>query len=131
MKINIQRLFDTGKARATEAGQQLSDFINFCSQAFENIIRALSNGLTFRDNFDCNVVNLTLNHNTEQIVGISKAGSQVTAVRVDSTFSSEAGLELVTGFGWTVNSNNQLVVKAKFDSAVSSRKISCRLTVLY
>mgnify|MGYP006933461297 CR=1 FL=1 len=60
MKLSIARVLETSKYLATDAGKQLEEFVTFVSDLSEQMIRSLRNGLTLRDNFDCQVVDVTI-----------------------------------------------------------------------
>ena len=66
MKLTITRVLETAKVLATEAGQQIGDFISYMAEFVDQVVRALRNGLTFKDNFDCEVRLVSLLHNTAQ-----------------------------------------------------------------
>lgn len=120
MRFNITKLFDDAKAKATEAGKQLTDLIQYLSEFCELTGRSLRNGLTYADNFDCEIVNLTLLDSTETVVMTKKIVRGVQALRV-------TGVEniMITGLGWRYNSGGEFAVKMKFDPApISSLQVT-------
>lgn len=62
MKITISRLFETTKTLSTKAGREVKDFVEYMAQLSELTVRALRNGLTFRDNFSAEILSVTLQH---------------------------------------------------------------------
>ncbi len=110
MKLSISRVLETSKYLSTEAGKQLQEFITFVADLSENVLRSLRNGLTFRDNFDCQIVEATLLHNTEQTLSTTKTPIGIVPLRTQSSDTSNAGL---TGFQWWFNTAGEVVVKAQ------------------
>lgn len=126
MKITIGRIFETARALATEAGQELTDFINFQAQFAEITIRALRNGLTDEDNSDCEIRTIQLTHNTPLTLGASKKKAKEIRVRrvLDVTYSLSAPL------AWGFNNNGQVFITALFTPAPTSA-VSCEIIILY
>lgn len=123
--INITRIFDTAKAKATKAGQELIDFVIYTTEALTQIIAALRNNLSFSDNFNCLISEPELRHGVEQIINTNgKAPKDVLLTR---TFSLT---NLTTGFGWQLNGNNQLIVKALFYGPPTGT-VKVRLVILF
>lgn len=110
MKLTITRVFETAKTLATEAGQQLSDHINYVAEFVDQVVRALRNGLTFRDNFDCQIKIVSLRHDVDQIVSADRTVTGIIplrAIRQNLTISE---------FGWWYDDNGRLTVRAAFDA---------------
>lgn len=124
MKITITRLLELSKALATDAGAQLKDTLSYLSELAEQSVRALRNGLTFADNFDCKVAVVSLKHNTPTLVSADKAVSGILVARV---YSSANPLD---SFTWYYDEANRLTVKAGFVSAPTDA-ISVTLLILY
>ena len=110
-KLSISRIFDTGKFLKTEAGQQLEGVITYLAEFAEQSLRAIRNGLTFQDNFDCEVKTVSLIHGTEQVISTSK---QVTGVLVTRVVSSVYGFDSIS---WYIGNNGSLVVKVNFSNS--------------
>lgn len=110
---------------ATDAGQQLQEALTFLNDVSDQVLRALRNGLTFQDNFNCLVTESTLKHDTEtQISTSGKRPSGVIPLRVLSTSSG------IDGITWFLNNQGQLIVKIKFtDAPTESRKV--QLLILF
>jgi hypothetical protein len=124
-KLSIQRLLEVSKLLATDAGKQLEEALTFLNDVSDQVLRALRNGLTFQDNFNCLVTEATLKHDTEtQISTSGKRPSGVIPLRVLSTTS---GIDATT---WFLNNQGQLTVKIKFsDAPTESRKV--QLLILF
>lgn len=126
MKITLSRIFETSKALATNAGQELSDFIDFTAQMSEQVLRALRNGLTLEDNVRCITQRVSLENNKQQIVGTG--GKLPTKVLVTRTYSFT---NAVTAFLWWVDTQNRLTVRCTFDNAPGTSKIDVDLLIFY
>lgn len=55
-------MLETSKFLATQAGQELNDLIVYLGDFAEQTIRALRNGLTFADNFNCKIIAAQMVH---------------------------------------------------------------------
>lgn len=126
MKLSVPRLFDAARLLSTKAGQELSELINFSQYAFEQLIRALRNGLTFEDNFNAKMVTVTLRHNREQSLNVSGTITGIIPLRVISF----AGLDQITKFGWYITSSGSPSIKIDFSSADATRDVTVTLVVL-
>lgn len=124
MKITLTRVLETGKILATDVGQKIPDFFQYMGEFVEQLVRATRNGLTFRDNFDCVVKQVTLMHDTAQVIEVPKQVSEIIVSRVVSQTS------ILTGFGWYYNESNQLTIRAQFDPAPVS-SLDVRIVVLF
>lgn len=112
MKFDVGKVFDAARARATQAGQQLSDVIDHLATLTEKTASSLRNGLTFGDNFNCSVRVVELIHDTEQVVATSsREVLGIIPIRVETP---TAGLD---SFLWYKNPKGQLVARAKFVGA--------------
>lgn len=126
MKITLSRIFETSKALATSAGQELGDFIDFTAQMSEQVLRALRNGLTFEDNVRCLSQRVTFTSGQPQVVSTSgKLPTRVLATRV---YSFTNGL---AGFLWYVDGQNRLTVRCTFDNTPGTNRIDVDLLIFY
>lgn len=126
MKWNITKLFDDAKAKATEAGKSLTDFIQYMSEFCELTGRSLRNGLTFEDNFNCDQVSVNLQHDTEQIVNTDSRKK----VKHILFTACNPGTYMFTSTGWRYNEQNQVAVKVKFDPAPSPTTTTVDVTLV-
>jgi hypothetical protein len=108
MKITLTRLLESSKYLATEVGKQVPEMINQLADFMDQGVRSLRNGLTFRDNFDCETKPISLKNDTATVVTISK---QVTGVIVTRTLSTTYSL---ASFLWYYDGNSKLTLKATF-----------------
>lgn len=113
-RLTLGRIFESSKALATEAGKQLTDFINDFADLREQVIRALRNGLTFKDNFNCIVSTVSLKHNTPQIINTN--GLQPIGVVVLRTSKQIYTCTI----GWEINDKSELSVLPTITGAGST-----------
>ena len=123
-KITIANVFEISKALATEAGEQLQTPLSFLSEFGEQSLRALRNGLNFRDNFDGEFKTVELLTGVDQIVSVTKTPVDIWVTR---TFTKTA---FVASFGWYLNDESQLVVNASFVGAPTAA-IQVRLAIVF
>lgn len=127
--INVNRVFELSKALQTKAGQELKDPLGYLSDLAENVIRILKSGITFKDNLDCEIKNIVVRENTEQIItpNSRKRPAKILVDRViDATYYS------YNSFGWKFNSNGEVVVRFKFDGPPpATRDIPVVVTLIY
>ncbi len=108
MKISITRLLETSKYIATKAGAELADMIVQLAEFMDQGVRALRNGLTFRDNHDCEIKSMTLRDGIPATIGLTKVVTGALPIRtLSSTYA-------VASFLWYYDSNSKLTVKATF-----------------
>lgn len=125
-KITIQRIFETTKALATEAGQSLQDFINFSAQFSEITIRALRNGLNYADNFDCEITNLSLTQTTPLI--IASRSKRPTEIRIRRILTQ--GVKLSAPLAWGFTASGRIYLEATFTPA-PTQPIDVEVIILY
>lgn len=110
-KILFTQNFDISKARQTKAGQELTDFLEYSANAFNNVLRIMINGLSFADNFDCEIKQVALKSGVETVVSTTqrKRAQEVRIRRViNDTYYQW------TAFGWKYNPQGEIVVKVDF-----------------
>lgn len=124
-KLSIQRLLEVSKLIATEAGAQLEEAITFLNDLADQTIRALRNGLTFRDNFNCIIQEASLQNEVESI--LNTGGKRPYGIIPLRVISTTVGLD---SFYWHINEQNQTIVKVKFAGS-SSESQRCVFVVLF
>lgn len=124
MKLTITRVFETAKILASETGQQLSDMVNYLAEFVDQVVRALRNGLTFSDNFDCQIKTVSLRHDVAQIVSSDR---QVTGMIPIRCVRQDL---MLAEFGWYYDDNGRLTVKASFD-ADPGNAVDVQLVMLF
>lgn len=110
MKLTITRVLETSKHLATEVGKQIPDFLEYMAEFVNQSVAALRNGLTFRDNFDCQIKTVSLFHNTPQLVSAVRPVDGVIPIRV-----VKQGV-MLRDFGWWYDDNNRLTFEVSFDT---------------
>jgi hypothetical protein len=127
MKITLSRVFETSKALASKAGQDLTDFIDFMAQMSEQVLRALRNNLTFEDNMRCITQRVNVKNGELQIINIgNRSPNKIMLTRVYSS------IHAVDSFLWFINNSNQLVVRCGFtDNPNTDNRIDIDLLIFY
>lgn len=130
-KLSIQRLMEVSKLLATDAGQQLQDALTFLNDVSDQVLRALRNGLTFRDNFNCQIAEAELSHDVESLVNTgSNRAVGIIPLRVSMSNNSGSTKSAVSALVWYINNQGKLTVKVSFsDAPTDSRKV--QLLILF
>lgn len=115
-KITISRLLESSRFVATKAGAELTDFIQAVADLVENTVRILTNGVGVKDNMDAIIKSVSIKHNTDTVVNTNGK----TPLEVRPTYQLGNLTNMVSAFGWTINSSGQTVIRAKFDSATTA-----------
>ena len=123
-KVTITSIFEISKALATKSGQELAAPLEFLADFGEQALRALRRGINFRDNFDGEFKTVDLIHNTEQIVSVAKTPVDLWVTRTFTTSN------FMTSFGWYINEDSQLVVKAQFLNTPTDA-ITTRIAIVF
>jgi hypothetical protein len=85
-KITISRMLEISRLLGTDAGKQLADFLSYVSDLSEQVIRILRNNVTIGDNIDGKFLQVTLKHDTEQVINTdSRQPAWVAPAKVIST----------------------------------------------
>ena len=114
MKISLTRNLETAKILATKTGQELRGFVVYMAEFVQQVIQALRQGLTFADNFDCDIKTVQLSNDQAQVIEARKTAKLILPGRVVSqTHKLEA-------FGWYYDANSKLNVIATFDPVPDS-----------
>lgn len=114
MKVTLTRVLETAKILSTKVGQEIPDYFNYMAEFVEQVVRSLRNGLTFRDNFDCDIKLVSLLHNTPQVIASVRPVTGIIPLRVVSQ------TRMLRDFGWYYDENNRLTVEVAFDTDPNS-----------
>lgn len=114
-KLSITRFLETSRFLATDAGKQLNDLIIYLSDFAEQTLRALRNGLTFQDNFNCQISAATLKHNVPQVISSPRRPFAI----LHSTTSSTTAISSLV---WFMNDQGQLTVIPEFKGAPADQQ---------
>jgi len=113
-RVTLSRLFEVSKYMTTDAGKDLKDALVYLSEFVEVVTRNLSGGLTFADNFDTEIKEVTCRPDTELII-LTNQRRRVTEVvcrqAIDDTYY------VIDSFGWKYSSEGNVVIKASFDGS--------------
>jgi hypothetical protein len=125
MKLTAARLLETGKLLGTKAGKELADLIAYVNDTSDEIIRALRQGLTFADNFNCQVTKYSISNDTEQIIFTNgKTPIGIIPIKVVSMSTG------VDEFAWWVGNDNQTRIKVGLTGAPSA-SVDIVLVILF
>lgn len=114
MKFSVSRLLETAKYLNTEVGKQVPDFFSYMADFVENTARCLRVGLTFSDNFACDVKTVSLTSGADQVISATKPVVGIIPLRV---VSQTAGLD---SFAWFYDKGGRLTVRATFTGSPTS-----------
>lgn len=107
-KINASKSFDKALLDSKFV-QQAELFIDDTNQKFDQVIRALTSGLTFADNIKSAIQPITCYHN--KVVTVVPTGTVLYAFPIRQS-SPIRSMDLV------FNTNNQMVITFKFDEPI-------------
>lgn len=128
-KVTISRLFEISKYLATKSGKELEDAFRYLSIFIEVTVRNLKNGLTFFDNFFCEIKQVSVQSGVETIVLPSNKTvvMQILVRRViDDVYY------VISDFGWNYDKNGNLIVKTTFaGSPPANTNISIELLIFF
>jgi hypothetical protein len=110
-RVTISRLFEISQYLKTPAGKQLSDALTYLSTFVEVTVRNLKNGLTFGDNFLCELKTVTLLNNVETVI-LPTSKTQAVQIMVRRVISDT--FYVFETFGWKYDNSGNLVVKVGF-----------------
>jgi hypothetical protein len=128
-KVTISRLFEISNYLKTQAGQQLQDALQYLSSFVEVTIRCLKNGLTFGDNFLCEIKTVSLMSDVETVV-LPNSKNPVTQIAVRRVINDT--YYVFHSFGWKYNNSGNLVVKMGFDgSPPATTNITVELVIFF
>lgn len=127
-KITISRIFETTKALATQAGNDLNEFVTFSAQFAEITIRALRNGLTADDNFDCEIKTLKLTQGSVTEVNVGKRRPR--EIRQRRLLNTAYMLSRPIAWGFTAKGN--VYVSAEFTpTPPAGEVVEIEIIILY
>ncbi len=110
---------------ATESGKQLEELLTFVNDVSDQVLRALRNGLTFQDNFNCKIATATLKHDVSS--QISTDGKRPTGVIPIRVMSTDFGVDKFT---WYINNQGFLEVKISYTST-PTEGLDVKLLILF
>ena len=116
---------EVSKLIATEAGSQLEEAITFLNDLANQTTKALRNGLSFRDNFNCLIQEAELKHDVEAV--LNTGGKRPAMILPGRVIATTAGLD---SFAWYINEQNQTIVKVKFSGTTDVAQ-KCVFIILF
>ena len=128
-KITVSRIFELSKYLATKSGNELKDALIYMSEFAEVSLRNLRNGLTFTENFDCQIKSVSVRDNIETKISIANR-KRATAVLVQRVVSDT--YYVINKFGWKYSSDGDIVVTIVFaTSPASTVDVNVELLILF
>lgn len=129
MKLALKRLLKEELARSKEQIPKYMDAVlRVLNSTIEQVGIALSNRLTFEDNFNCTVVTREFTHATE--LEINPTAGKQGNLRVTGVLLLSGGDLIIDTFGWAQKSNGNIGVTVSFDGGTSSTTADCKVLIL-
>ena len=129
MKIKLSSVLDLSRYMRTEAGRSLKDVLEYLSMLAQETITALSNNLSYEDNFSCEIKRVSVTNNVETRV-LSSKSTPVREIRIRRVYDNN--YYVVSSFGWTYDvSGNLSVVVNMAGSPAPNRQIDLDLIIYY
>lgn len=114
MKLGVLTRVDSSDIKkAEDSPSWLNLLVDPINQILENIVKALSNNLTFVDNFSCVQVTVGIQDATEFVI------TPQTSRKVLTVLVLESGGNRVDSFGWTRKPDGKIGVTVDFVGAVT------------
>lgn len=122
MKIGLNRRITREDLRSGDLPEWIDQLLVPLNQYITTMVTALTNRLTFEENFSSNVLSFKLTHNVELEIN-----PQPGRLRVIGILPSYSGGALLTGFGWDQKANGKVGLKATFSDSGTH---TCKFIVL-
>lgn len=123
-KLTLSRIFELSKVLTTTSGRELEAAWTYVSELAEQVLRALRNGVTLKDNLDASLLRITVSHGIEAGFNPRKSPLWVTPGRVISTLYG------VDSHRWYVNAAGEWRIVVNF-SPVPVDPLEVDLVVFY
>jgi hypothetical protein len=124
-KVTKSRTYDASKELSTPEGATLKGFIDDQLSGDELTFRILRNGISFADNINCVIKDVSLRHGVPQVVGVDKP---VDMILVGKVYSQLNGLS--APLHWYYNDKSDLILIANFNGSPSVA-IKIRIVILF
>ena len=126
MKINVSSLIEVGKILATKTGQEIPDFIQYVADLSSQVVRALRNGLTFADNFDCSFKTVSLVSGS--LAAINTGSKRPVGILPMQVISTSYGFDSLQ---WYIDNQGQAQIKMTFTGSPGTASVSVVLLIVY
>lgn len=132
MKLSVTKLFSK-ESLANDIAQKLSPLIDWVNPFSEQVIRALQNKLSFADNFNCQIKDLTdVLHGVTIKVTVSGINPVFAVFPLSILPTGNSTLvEAVPQLAWRLNDLGQLEITPYMRSASATQKYSVSVLILY
>jgi len=129
MKLSLKRILKEELARTKETVPKYMDSVlRVINTTIEQVGIALSNRLTFEDNFNCTVVTREFTHGVE--LEINPTAGKQGNLRVTGVSLLSGGDLIIDKFGWNQKSNGNIGVTIYFDGGSGSTIANCKVLIL-
>ncbi len=129
MKIKLSSVLDLSRYMKTPAGRSLKDVLEYLSMLAQETITALSNNLSYEDNFSCEIKRVIITNRVETRVQASK-NIPVKEIRIRRIYDNN--YYVVSSFGWTYDVSGNLSVVVNLDGRPdTNQQISVDLIIYY
>lgn len=112
MKIGLNRRITREDLRSGDLPGWIDQLLVPLNQFITTMVTAMTNRLTFEENFSANVLTFKLAHNTELEIN-----PQSGRLRVIGILPSYSGGSILTGFGWEQKTNGKVGLTATFSDS--------------
>lgn len=129
MKLSLKRLLKEDLARTKEEIPKYMDTVlRILNTAIEQLGVALSNRLTFEDNFLCKIETREFTHGVE--LTLNPTSGQQANLRATGVSLLSGGDLIVDKFGWNQKSDGTIGVTVYFNGGTSSTSANCKVLIL-
>jgi len=132
MKLSVTKLFSK-ESLANDILQKIEPLINWLNPLSEQLVRALQNKLSFADNFNCQIKELTdVLHGVTIKVTVAGINPVFTVLPLSILPTGNSTLaEAVPQLAWRINDQGQLEITPYMRSASSTQKYTVSVLILY
>ncbi|MBA3754993.1 MAG: hypothetical protein H0X02_01620 [Nitrosomonas sp.] len=122
----IKRIAKENLSKRGEVPPWIDELLQPLNTFIETVTVALRNGLTFKDNFLCNVKQIKLVHGVE-----SQVNPENSKLKVSGVLCLYAGGLVVDKFGWRQLSSGNIGVTISYDGGTSTTNAICELIIFF
>lgn len=129
MKLTLKRILKEELARSKEPIPNYMDVVlKVLNSNFEQLVNALSNRLSFEDNFNSTTVQREVTHGVE--LEINPLAGKSGNLRVIGVFLTSSGNLVVDKFGWTLKTTGNVGITAYFNGGSGTTVADCKIIAL-
>lgn len=108
-QFTTTRTYDRDAVLKTNAGKELSTFIEYVNNSIDNLARIIRQGIDTNDNINCQLKDVTVVNGGEVEIDVKSIPKGVWVIKQSpvSTFP-------INSFAWDIVSNTRIKIKASF-----------------